>query len=59
MATAHVNAMVLAGFLQADYEKMKETGDGITSVRRLFRTLCGGNKDTSKKGDTVGNTLNK
>ena len=29
----------------------------ITSARQLFRSLCGGDKDTSKKGGTIGKLL--
>ena len=36
---------------------MKEAGDRITSARKHFRTLCGGDRETSKKGGTIGKTL--
>ena len=36
---------------------MREAGDRITSARWLFRSLCGGDKDTSKKGSTIGKLI--
>ena len=57
MSTAHVNAMMNQGFPQADCDKIEEAGDRITNARRLFGSLWGGDKDTSKKGGMIGKLL--
>ena len=48
-----MNAMMNQGFPQADYEIMKEACDRKTNRRVLFFSLCGVDKDTSKKGGMI------
>ena len=57
MSTKHVNSLIIAGYLQEDTTLIKQAGEKITNARKIFGNLCGGDKETSKRGESIGRTM--
>ena len=49
-----VDTMVTQGFQPVHCKAIREAREGVTKGRQQFGRLCGGVKDTSKKGGMIG-----
>ena len=51
-----MNSRIIAGCPQKDTTLIKQAGDRITTARKQFGNLFGGEKETSRGGGTIGRT---
>ena len=59
MSTQHLNSPIIAGYPQEDTTLIKLAGERITNARKIFGNLCGDDKGTSRRGGSIGRTLEK
>ena len=57
MSGQYVNSLAVTRYPQADTTAMKEAGDRVTTARKHFGTLCGGDKESSRIGGHIGKTM--
>ena len=57
MSTKYVNLLAVARYPRGDTAAMKQAGDRVTNARKHFGTLCRGDKETSRRGRTIGKTM--
>ena len=50
MSTQLVNSLIIARYPQEDTTLMKQAVDKITTARKQFRNLCGGDKVQAEEG---------
>ena len=57
MSTQLVNSLMEAGYSKKDTKLIKQAGDRVTNTRKVLGNLCGGDKNTSRKGGSIGKTM--
>ena len=57
MSAQDVNSLIMAGYPQEDTTLLKQAGDKITAARKQLGTLCGGDKETSRRGGNISRTM--
>ena len=57
MSAQYVNSLAVTGYPQGDITSMKQAGDRVTNARKQFGTLCGGDKETSRRRANIGKTM--